>query len=154
MHRTNIDSAAVNFRTIYSQERQALYYPRYDYSSPARFVNEHTNPDDVVLSMVYVVPYYLQRVDYMYINFEDPTFTAISACGGMREIWTNVPLIYRQAALLNLIENSGRPVWIIMHIDHTYRTVERNLKTKYGYNLVFTNIDGSIEVLRIPPDSS
>jgi hypothetical protein len=154
-HLTGISSPEINFRTIYPPARQLLYYPRQDYASPARHINENIQEGDLVISMIPVVDFYLNKMDYRFESRESGRFRIISACGGERDIWSNARLLSREEELFSLIARREKPVWILAYSAlRPYRAKEEAMiEGEYENALVYSNIDKTINVFRLPPTS-
>ena len=153
-HLTRISSPEINFRTIYLPARQLLYYPRQDYASPARYVNENIQDGDLVISLVPVVDFYLDKMDYRFESRESGRFRIISACGGERDIWSNAPLLSKEEELFRLIDGREGQVWVLAYsaLWHYRAKEERMIENKYENALVYASIDKTINVFRIPPN--
>jgi hypothetical protein len=153
-HLTHIGTPEINFRTIYSPALQSLYYPRQDYSSPAQYINQNIQEGDMVISMVPVVDFYLDRMDYRFESRESGRFRIISACGGERELWSNAPLLSKEGELFRLVDGQNGPVWILAYsaLRHYRAKAECTIENKYENALVYTSIDKTINVFRLPPN--
>ncbi len=149
-HLKNIASPEVNFRTNHPTELQELYYARRDFSSPANYVNENANSTDIVIVFWPVFDFYLEKLDFIYMNYNKKSFYGYSACNGGREIWTNAPLLYKKNVLYDMIEGSERKIWLIMYTDNWKTEEEVFLEKKYEKFLSYVNLDKTIQVYRIP----
>jgi hypothetical protein len=151
-HLTHIGSPEINFRTIYPPARQLLYYPRQDYASPSRYINDNIQSGDLVISMIPVADFYLNKMDYRFESRASGRFRIISACGGEREIWSNAPLLSTKEELFNLIDRRERTVWVLAYSGlRQYRAEEESLiEGKYNNYLVYTSIDNAINLFKLP----
>jgi hypothetical protein len=152
-HLTHIATPEITFRTAYAFERQDLYTFRRDFSSPARFISKHREAGDIIVSAVRVADFYLDHVDFMYISYRNRSFLNYAACGGTRELWSNAPLVYRGEDLSRIISSSGRPVWVIAYADDWGGDERDLLNGIFSRYLIYTNIDRTINVYRIPPET-
>lgn len=151
-HLVNIASKEINFRMEYPLVVKNHYYARTDISSPAKFINDRLKNNDIVLSHVPAIDYYLKRTDYRYVNYKSSAIWGISACSGTRELWTNAKLIYNVNDLYQLTDNTQQNIWMILYADpYKLRGESQKIFTrKYSQYLVYTNIDKTLNVYKIP----
>jgi hypothetical protein len=111
-HLYKIDSAEINFRTTVDRDTAVHYYHRLDYRTPAEIINAAASKEDIIISIFTPSAYYLNRVDYIYL---DSIFHLLieSTSNGTKELWTNADLIHKEQQLWDLIQNSSNPVWVI-----------------------------------------
>jgi len=129
-------------------ERQKLYYLRYDFRSPAAYINSHLKKNDQVITSTRVVDYYLDRTDYVYIPKEQSG--GIVACDGKCYIWNGARLISDTNTINTLITSANDNLWIIAHSQrYVYRSnLDKYLDKNFKKNIVFENIDKSIYVYK------
>lgn len=157
-HLSGIASQETNFRVNYSKNMKMHYYPREDYRTPAEYINENRAENDKVVQLVPVVDaYMIDKPDYYYTDYKFGEFTVLSACRGTREIWTNVPLLYKESQLLDLINRNPENIWLIMSnsnsaLVHGLRNTDlkRHFEHAYSGRKVYTNLDKTIDVYYIP----
>jgi hypothetical protein len=148
-HLRHVSDPEVNFRTIYQRFRAGHYYQRYDYRSAAESVNAHAERQDVVISLIPVVDFYLDRLDYRFVGFDEDEFPIISACAGTSEIWSNAPLIYRVEDLFERIgSTTGGATWVIA-LSGKKNEVDQRLRASFGDSVDRVGIDERILVYRI-----
>jgi hypothetical protein len=150
-HLVNIDSDRVMYRMQYPGPRVDQYYQRWDFRAAAQYVNERSEHGDLVVTTTYVVPHYLDRLDYFYRSESHKEIRGIAACQGERDRWTNARLIYDPEALLNLLRVSKKPVWLVVRSERypSRMPVETEIGRLYASDRVFRSIDGHIDVFRI-----
>lgn len=150
-HLMNISSPEINFRMNHTNNMQQHYYIRNDYASPSHFINENMDKGDLIISTVPVVSYYLNKLDYMYIDYKVPHFSSVSACQGTRDLWSNASLIYTKDDFINRLTKGDKSNWVIAFSSrHPYQNDEdKLLENEYQSSLVYTNIDKTINVYRI-----
>jgi len=149
-HLAMIDSAEINYRTVYDTPKTFHLFNRMDFRTPAEYVNERMGPDDIVITSVRPAHYYLDRLDYFYIDSRNRELPGIVACGGKKEIWTNAGLLYNKEMLLELIADSSKPVWLIVRANE-YPYIwqgEKLIADTYVDRLVYKSIDNSVAVYR------
>lgn len=64
-------SPEVNFRLIYDRHKEGHYYTRSDYKTPAIVVNQKRNTDDIVISACRPSFYYLDHLDYLFVDLTE-----------------------------------------------------------------------------------
>jgi hypothetical protein len=146
-HLVNIDSKEINFRLVYNETLTDHYYPRWDTKTPSEFIKNNSKPEDIIISNQSQIDYYLNRLDYMYINYTEGRFYSTSLLHGTKERWTNAGLIWNEKDLVEKINSSSSVVWLI--------GLERILKKLSFYNelkkyFIFEGVDKTIKVLKIP----
>ncbi len=151
-HLTHIDSKEVNFRMNYNinSSRAAHVIRRFEVRTPAEFVNRQMSPEDIIITSIYPVEYYLKRMDYFYRNMNRKTFTSISMQYGERERWTNARLLKTESELLNLLTFPGKTIWFISYSPEYKNSSpeERKIARLYRKNLVYTSLDGMVLVYK------
>jgi len=126
--------------------RQRHYYHRYDYRSAAEYVNARAQRQDVVISLIPAVDYYLDRLDYRFVGFDEEDFSVIIARAGTREIWSNAPLIYRVEDLLERTGSGpGGATWVIA-LSGRNNEVDQRLRASFGDSIIRVGIDERIVV--------
>jgi hypothetical protein len=150
-HMKAIDSAEYNFRTIYSRELSAHYYPRSDSRAVADFINKTRQEGDLVISTLHSPEYYLDRLDYFYRDNNAIEFSGIIACSGTRNIWTNALMLYKEEQLWEVIAAHQGTVFIITKSrDSKFRgSATEIINEKFSNNAVFTDLSNKITVYRL-----
>jgi len=154
-HLINIDSERVNFRKIYDQDREYHLWRHIDFKTPAAVINKELGAKDTVISMMRPVHYYLDKLDFLYMKYDDVDFLGSIACDGKKDRWSNAIMLYNNARLLEaLAKESEHVVWYIMRSNSfPYQSkLEHVLNLKLKDYLFYTNVDKSINVFRL--DSS
>jgi len=93
-HLFNIDSKNINYRIGMNRELTSHYYPRWDFRTPAEFINKNIQLNDIVIINEQINSYYLDRLDYIYRDYRGKNFSVESVEGGKKEIWTGAKLIF------------------------------------------------------------
>jgi hypothetical protein len=142
-HYRDIDSAEINFRTVYPPALQEHFKFRDDNRTPAQYVNARLGPGDIVIIAESGVERYVERVDYRYKNAAGKDFVNHISCGLEHDVWSNAPVLYDEAQLRALIDAASVTVWII----------KRNFEAPgwLAQYEVFLAPDGRMQVLRVPP---
>lgn len=148
-HLRHLSQPDVNFRMMYQPVRQRHYYHRYDYRSAAEYVNSRAERQDLVISLIPVVDYYLDRLDYRFVGVDEEDFPILSACGGTREIWSRARMIYRVEDLIERIGSSpGSSIWIIA-LSERMNEVDQRLRLSFGNSVERVGFDERILAYRI-----
>lgn len=146
-----VNDPEVRYRTAFHWDVAAHLYPRRELRSPAKYVNERLGPDDIVVSGVTAVVYYLDRIDYRYVPYWSYNFSAVSTLRGTRELWTNAPLLWRQEHVDNLL-NRGKTVWLLLPGDP--RDIRGDREEAWRQSLsrwrVYVSRDSTVHVFRLP----
>lgn len=153
-HVISVDRPEYLYRTVYGQRLHEHFFRRWDYRSVAEVLNRQARPEDLVISTAYpVMPQYSSLLDAVYVDSSDPRIWIVSGCGGTRDLWSNLPLVFSPEALQARIAGSRVPVWLVLSTEK-YRArsaVEASLLARYRGNEVFRSIDGHLALLRISP---
>ncbi|MCK4271218.1 glycosyltransferase family 39 protein [bacterium] len=155
-HMRKIDSKEVNFRMVYNRDRSVHYYPRLDYRTPARLINENIDDGQIVISTVTCPDFYLNRLDYFYMDSRNEGFLRSVACSDIRDVWTNSKLIYEEDALWDIVDNQPTVVWLITQsINNKYwlQKISEKIFHKYHNYRFGCGVDGMIEVYKIGSSS-
>lgn len=150
-HLISIDQPNVTYRIDYSKRVQKHYYHRLDYRTPAQIVNRESSINDLVISMAEPSDYYLNKIDYFYMNWDSKRFRGRACNNGNREIWTNAGFIYTEESIIRMLGNNERTIWFI------YLNTKKNqnpvlskfVSSELNGSLRYTSIDGKIELYKI-----
>ena len=152
-HLFKIDNEKVNFRIGNNIMVKRHYYPRWDERSAAEIINEHEKQDDIVISNEISADYYLNKLDYFFLDYKDGDFPEQSILKGTRERWTNAELIYRFTDLTSLLDKKNITKWVIINIMWRPKDFQAiGFFSKYKKYLYYTTVDGNILVYRINTD--
>ena len=147
-HLLNITSAKYNYRMPYSMDRQQHYYIRFDYESPADFVDKNKERSDTIITTVKVVDHYLRKVDFTYVPYE--MRRGLLGCGGDCYIWNKTRLLSDKDKIQQLIEKANDDLWLISYLPRNIHrnSVDEFIETNFPKNVVFVNYDRSIAVYK------
>ena len=149
-HMLRVDTAEFNYRLVYGEQRASHYYLRSDHRSPAEYINTYRRPRDIVITSVLPIEYYLDRLDYVYRRYTHEEFPTVSCDSGRRERWTNVRMLYNEAALYELIGESKERVWLILNRKaRKWFKDEEIIAQRYTDRLVYTTPDHAFDVYLI-----
>ncbi|NOX91844.1 MAG: hypothetical protein GXP18_05175 [Gammaproteobacteria bacterium] len=151
-HILYIDTPAINFRTAYKDAKAHHYYFREDYKTPAEYINKRLEKNDIVITTVLPAEYYLEKIDFVYVNYQHTEFKSITREHGKTEKWTNAPLIYSEDTLFQTIDQAIATVWIINKAKER-NVFEENIAARYGSMAVYQNLDSSYDVYMIKPNT-
>jgi len=150
-----IDSERVNFRLDYDGPRTRHYYPRIDFQSAAEYINTNRGSGSVLITSVPVIDYYLHSEErsYFYLPLTHDEFAGQSACGGKREIWSGLRLLYTEEAFKELIANSNYERWIVIYgpgkkiaLPPIYKKIDDEFSDYHE----FDSIEDAIHIYKIP----
>jgi hypothetical protein len=155
-HIYNINSKRIHFKEDYGRELAGLYYYREDYKSPAEVINKKRQNNEIVISLLAPMEYYLDNLDYYYRNYKDEEFTGRSRERGKKEIWTNSKLIFKEEDLLQKLTHRDKTIWLITYSDKRNYSSELDKKLNFKYNnyLFYVNINNTINVFKLPQNSN
>lgn len=153
-HAIRVDRPEYLYRTVYGRALHEHFFRRWDYRSVAEVLNRAARPEDLVISAAYpVMPRYTSLLDFVYLDRSDRRIWIVSGCGGRRDLWSNLPLVFSPEVLQARIATARTPVWLVLSTEK-YRArsaVEARLLARYRADEVFRSIDGNLALLRIPP---
>jgi len=142
-HLLNVDSKEVNFRMIYNQALEEHYYPRWDVETPAAYVNNHASNDDIIIINEFNLEFYLNRFDYVYVDYKEGRFYNSTLNEGTVERWTNKKLIWNENDLYDIINTKDRRVWFI---SKDVNSQKLSFINELNNSLIYKNIDSSFSV--------
>jgi len=147
-HMAHIDTYDANFRVGYDDRRAKHYYQRFDFKSPADFVNKHADPSDLVITTSVVVTQYLEMNSFVYLHETDRRYRGQACDFGKMERWTGLPLVDNVGDIEALAESKpGSSLWLIVDQQTLKRTLPHEYLTgKAGYEQVFVSPDERLTV--------
>ncbi|HEY6454158.1 MAG TPA: glycosyltransferase family 39 protein [Steroidobacteraceae bacterium] len=144
-HLLHIDSTVVSFRLGMPPAIVEHYQSRSDMRGAARWLDEHVDrAHDTVINSFPGVDFYYPYSNFYYMNGADPRFESWSCQRGARERWSNLPLLYSDAALLAQVR-SGHRVWIVAESSHLPEW--RALLPRGDWKILWRSISGDITIL-------
>ncbi|MGB7755473.1 MAG: hypothetical protein WBL23_05375 [Salinisphaera sp.] len=147
-HLVHIDRVAQNYRLNESPQLSEHYYARFDFRTPAEFVNLRLKPTDIVVITRVTIAHYLDRTDYFYRNYRDGEFASISCDAGHRERWTGSRLLYRQKALFHVIDAARGNVWLLVRLPGDEPLISA-LRARYPIIAEYRGLAGKVAVYKI-----
>ena len=150
-HLFKIDSKEINYRTEFTYAQQRHYYPRWDTRTPAEIINKNSKSGDVIITNHQVNAYYLNKCDYVYVDYRSIRFGGVSMDYGKKERWTGANLIYDDTSLINLLFNNDNTKWLIINTlwDINYLKKD-NFFNEFKKYSVYVNSDSSAILYKIP----
>jgi hypothetical protein len=149
-HYINIDGDDITYRTTYNDKMENHLYARWDFRSPAKFINENSTAEDIIISTTYVTPYYLNQLNYFYHDRNRHDYDIIAGCNGNKSLWVDAKLISHPEQLLPILNKTTNTVWLIAKSSQ-YKwlsPVEEKINTEFASNIVYTSVDGNLNVYR------
>jgi hypothetical protein len=154
-HLWTIDSDRATYRVGYNFYRTLQYYIRMDFRSPAKIINDNLKSGDVVISNTPGISYYLEQLDYFYMNYKDSRFQGIVSCNGEKDLWSNANIIYKPERLIDILKNAESTIWLVLktEIGPIKLRWEELIKIQKIYSRyhIFESVDGNLHLYRIPP---
>ncbi len=156
-HIVQVADAAVAFRTGPFEKFWVTWYWRFDYRSPAEFLNANVMPEDdarIVVQYHFPVSYYLEREHAIYIPRTMGIFVRHSQRQGTLNRWADRPLLSTPQELADHTR-TAREVWLIRGVEDEERFPEMpDMEEVWGDRLIehtraFLSQDERIEVVRI-----
>jgi len=144
-HRARIDSASVNSRVGLGGARLRHYYPRFDYRGVSDYVDAQAQPSDLVITSMLPAAWYLDRLDYVYMDERDPRFPQQSCRGGRMHVWSGRPLVHNMQGLQDVITQSG-VAWMIASPDPGVREA---LQCAFDLELRYRDVSGALVAYRL-----
>ncbi len=150
-HLVNIDAEEVNFRINYNYQKTRHYYPRYDVRTPAETINKHVQANDLVIINEINLEYYLNKLDYVFIDYKSRRFPILSTLEGTRERWTSAKLIYKISDLQKMLTEPKQTIWFMVHkkVYIQQPLIEMDFYNKFSEFLFYESIDKMVQVYRI-----
>jgi hypothetical protein len=150
-HLLAIDSYRANFRVGYPERLVAHYYERNDHKAPGDFLREHARAGDSIIITEVALQAYLPWLDYVYLWMGDERFGNQSCRRGTVERWSNVPLLFDEAAVKRALASrvSGSTWIVVTKKARRWHAWEQSLVDHLATAPVFTPPDGSFEIYRV-----
>jgi hypothetical protein len=150
-HLLTIDSYQANFRVGYPERLVAHYYERNDHKALGDFLREHAQPGDAIIITEVALQPYLPWLDYVYLWLGDERFGNQSCRRGTVERWSNVPLLFDEAAVKRALASrvSGSTWIVVTKKARRWHAWEQSLVDHLASAPVFTPPDGSFEIYRV-----
>lgn len=156
-HVMDVSAPDLNFRTGNYRQYAFHWYPRFDFKTPAQFVEERYMEGDVIVLEQVAMSQYLRKPFLNYVA-EVERFNGIARKGGKEEVWSGRPLISNFRQLAAKVPGSDHNALWIIGIVWEYPGGRWSLATKYeglakefglAIDLVFVGIDGRTGVWRV-----
>jgi len=148
-HTININSYEANFRVGYDRRLERHYYPRFDYASPAAFVNERAEPTDLILSASVTATHYLERTDAVFVGKTDGRYQAQACMRGEMERWTGLPLLDETGDIDGITgAAAGSRVWLVADSQALGRALPAEYIAKKFGQPVYAAPDGRVFVFQ------
>jgi hypothetical protein len=154
-HMLEIDSPRVMFRTEMSKWERDRVYRRWDYRSPAEFVNAHASVGDVILTTSQAVPFYLTTITHFYADSTGKEYPEIASCRGATERWSSANLVSNPVEFETLVESlANNNLWAIIRSDDRPEAsnFEKQFLAEYHDKIVYQSIDDRLVVVHISGD--
>lgn len=151
-HLMNAGSQDVGYRIGAYASFARTWYERWDFESPARFVDRNAWPaerDVIVVLGLGVVQYYLDLDCALYLSRSDSRFAIVSRQQGTKDLWSGERLLSTAGDLLQYTQEAGR-VWLVRPIGSRQVDVDSVWDARLKLTeIAYVSRDGRIEVVRI-----
>jgi hypothetical protein len=150
-HIYNIDSHGIHFKMGYSKELVRLYYFREDYEMASQAINKNLESGDIVISTLAPMEYYLDKLNYFYLDYNNVEFSRRSRLNGTKELWTNACLIYRSVDLYEIINKRSSTIWFATYSEDSLHIgeLEKEFNKKYSKYKFYTTLNYTINIYKI-----
>jgi hypothetical protein len=144
-------SARTNFRMDDTLGETHHYVPRFDFRSPAAFVEANRRPGDrVVLTLLQPAFYLARPADGFFIRKGSSEFFNHFDGGTGRERWTGIPVLQDEASMRSVLEAPGTTWLIAGAAEFPFdRDLHRSLAQAFSAGRVFRSVDGKVVVYRV-----
>ena len=151
-HLLNIGSENVTFRLKGYQKFRDLWYPRYDFRSPALFLNQKVKPEkgtQIIFVGVTPVTHYFKGHNYAVYSPRKELIDSREK--GTVELWTNMPMITGHEELRRYTRDA-KTLWLVRRTDR--RVPLFQVEEVWADRILFQSrenisLDGRIEVVQI-----
>ena len=152
LHILDVSSAEANFRIGKYATYQEHWYERFDYDSPATYVNRHFLKGDKVIIDSNPFADYLHNPVYFFSPTDTYWFPQFSRNFGTLEIWSGSPMISTIQSIAELVpKNSGNHLWLISKekLSGGYSVHEVAQKYHWDVQMAHNGLDGRFKVWMI-----
>jgi hypothetical protein len=150
MHIARVDSSAISFRVGMEPALIDHYYPHNDTRSAGRWLTQHADPTDLVVSGVPSLDSYYDRIDFAFLDEQDDRYEAYACAAGTRDRWSNKPLLSSTDQFAEQVR-SGRRVFLVMYPSLAQRVMSQAVARHWDYRTEWSSIDGGVRVLVFNP---
>ena len=123
------------------------YYPREDTEGSAEYINKRLDESDIIISSQVHVKSYLEKLDYIYIDFHDSQFSDLSIQTGRKERWTGSGFIYLYDDLLEILAQNQVNIWFITKRDWLWLEIN-GFYEQFSDRIVYEGRDGRMIVYK------
>ena len=151
-HLQNMNNKNISLRLKYDRYLAKHYIRRKDLRTPAEIVNNSMGRNDIVITTLREIDYYLSKLDYVFEDYANAKFQSICAKRGKIELWTNSGLIYKESDLFNIIENSKSTVWLLVEMGtKRKKPYQEKILNRFRNYFVDSGSDKRVFLYKIPP---
>jgi hypothetical protein len=153
-HLIGVTQPDASFQIGRFEGREAIWYPRHDYASPAEFLGAKVVADLQIPIIVVELPpvsHYLDLDRAVFYPRREALFDSVSRERGTREIWSQRRLLSTDEDLLEFTASS-EAFWLVRLVDterHPFRVVDVWKRRPIRLNRKFLSRDGRIEVVYV-----
>jgi len=156
-----VATAPVRFRLDEFQRYESIWYERWDYESPAVFLNNRaglSNGDKVIVVEQQPVSFYLEVPHAVYYSRTSNLYWDHSRAEGTVDLWSNQPLLSTPADLRKYARCASN-VWIVEAASPVHQPVEIDQvweSQMVSATPVFRSVDNRLTVLhvRLKPEAT
>lgn len=158
-HIARVDSQEVSLRMGQYAGTADHWIHRFDYISPAAFLNKHTMPDQplIVSGRERPILHYLDRPFSIFVPKWSDNFALLARKGGTVDRWSSMPMLSLASDARDYAGDADL-VWYVRRVDAgNIPKRDFDFMTAWGERLIsveraFVGADGHVEILRISID--
>lgn len=151
-HLKNVSAKEANFRMGKYERWQEHWYERFDYESPASFVNAHYGRGDAVVVDSNPFDDYLKVPFYFYSPDTTHWFRQFSRNFGTEEIWSGKPMLRDLPLVVQLVPaDKRRSLWLVSKEQMSGGTYVADFARDHDLNLrlEYAGIDNRFKVWKL-----
>ncbi len=149
-HLLQINTDQVIYRQNYSHSMANHLLPRRDFESPIDYLNQHRRPNDLVIFAPTPADiYFEQRPHFIYIPHSSNRFWERNVSTVGLDIWTDLPLLYRERDVIDVISEASDDVWLVTFSEEWNGEPLTFFRENYPEFIVYTSKDNTIDVFFI-----
>ncbi len=145
-----IDSPEVAYKIGSSNNWKKHYLTRRDFESPSQYINLHREDNDIVVSATTPSDIYIDGgLDYIYMPYSTNRFWERNIDASGLDFWSGARILYSEEMVYELVRSSENPIWLMTFAIGWDNKTDSTFRNRFASQLVYTSIDGTIDVFRI-----
>jgi len=150
-HLMGVTQPEASFRIGRFEGREAIWYPRYDYASPAGFLEDHAEAVPIIVVGLPPVSHYLDLDHAVFYPRERPIFRMVSRERGTRELWSQRQMLSSAEELRSYTAGTDT-IWLVRLTEtarHPFREADVWGDRYIDAQRRFVGSDGRVEVVSV-----